>query len=110
MKKEYRAMAIKIIQRKKYDWQGKFCAIQLSRTITSGQKTVYNNSSLSFWTRRYDIGLKIIGKNKCNKFIICFAYFVLLKYAYNWENVAILGQKVPAQEVKHFLVSSVSTL
>ena len=40
------------------------------RTITSDQ-TVNNNSSLSFWTRRW----KLL---RSNKFIICFASFLLL--------------------------------
>ena len=54
-------------------------------------KTVYNNSSLSFWknTRRYDTtGQKWL---RSNKFIICFVW-AILKYTWNWENIAILGQ------------------
>ena len=52
------------------------CAGNWLRTITNDQ-TVYNNSSLSVWTRWYDItGWKL----STSKFIICFAYFVLLKY------------------------------
>ena len=53
------------------------CAGNRLRTITSDQ-TVHKNSSLSFRTRRYDItGYKL---SRSNKFIICFVYFVLLKY------------------------------
>ena len=66
--------------------------------------TVHNNSSLSFEL----VGtIEIIEKLlRSNKFIICFAYFVLLKYSYNWENIAILTTNsrrawhvIPAQEV-----------
>ena len=47
---------------------------------------------------------------KSNKFIIRFAYSVLLKYTWNWENITILGQKIldvrviPAQEVNSVYV------
>ena len=53
-------------------------------------KLVYNNSSLSFRTRRYDITGNLL---RSNKFIICFAYFLFLKCTWNWGNIAILVQK-----------------
>ena len=53
------------------------------RTVTSDQ-TVYNNSSLTFSTRQYDVtGSKLL---KSNEFIICFVpglYLKLRKY-YNF--------------------------
>ena len=58
------------------------------RTITSDQ-TVYNNSSLSFWTLSvWHRWIEII-----EKFIICMAW-VIFKYTENRENIAIFGQNI----------------
>ena len=57
-----------------------------SRTITSDQIIVYDNSS-SFWIHRYITRQKLL---RSNKFIIRFAR-VISQYTWSWENIAIVS-------------------
>ena len=70
---------------KRWIWS---CFHHRLRTITSDQ-TVCDNSSLSLWTRRYDIaGQKWL---KCNKFITCFALLYTITLVYIKLNKIILA-------------------